>query len=87
MIVVCKWFSKLRNKDPLTNMFIISRQLDGDNRLGEVIDVGRITRRVELIPRFGKRASDPLTLGFVYCISFRCPVVFFDQIRLDSQDL
>ena len=32
-------------------MFIISRQLDGGNRLGEVIDIGRITLRVELNPK------------------------------------
>ena len=55
-----QWFSKLRKKDPLTNMFIISRQLDGDNRLGEVVDISRFTRRVELIPRFGIRAPDEI---------------------------
>ena len=55
-----QWFSKLWKKDPLTNMFIILRQLDSDNRLGEVIDVSRITQQVELIPRFGIRAPDEI---------------------------
>jgi len=55
-----QWFSKLREKDPLTNMFVISRQLDGGDRLGEVVDIGRISQRVELIPRFGERASDDI---------------------------